>query len=101
MSEPKRIKKINSKEEYNAYMNEYMKKKYHENAEKTKQYKNALNIKKKYIIPDEIAERYKEEIYNVVKIKELMSGLSKGSFERFLMEYRELEFPLREKPTSV
>ena len=38
----------------NKYMSEYMKKKYNENPTQQRNYKNSLNIRKKYIIDNKV-----------------------------------------------
>ena len=76
----------------NKYMSEYMKKRYEENPNHYRKYKNSLNIKKKYHITDEIWEKYRENLYAVVSLKELIDDLPEGYFEKFLLEYRSLSF---------
>lgn len=79
----------------NKYMSEYMKKKYNENPIHHRRYKNSLNIKKKYYITDDIWEKYKENLYSVVSLKELIDDLPDGFFEKFLMDYKTLHFEKR------
>jgi hypothetical protein len=80
----------------NKYMSEYMKKKYNENPTQQRNYKNSLNIRKKYIIDNKVWEQYKENLYAVVTLKETIDTLPPGVFEKFLMEYKTLEFLKKE-----
>lgn len=79
----------------NKYMSEYMKKKYDENPQQHRRYKNSLNVKKKYHITDEMWEKYKDNLYAVVSLKEIIDELPDGFFERFLMDYKTLRFEKR------
>jgi len=79
----------------NKYMANYMKAKYDENPAQYRRYKNSLNVKKKYVIPDEVWTKYKENLYAVVSLKELIDDLPDGFFERFLMDYKTLHFEKR------
>ena len=88
MEEPK-VKKT---ADMNKYMSEYMKKKYEENPQQYRRYKNSLNIKKKYDIPEEISKKYKDNLYAVVSMKEIIDDLPAGFFEQFLMDYKTLDF---------
>jgi hypothetical protein len=76
----------------NKYMSEYMKKKYNENPTQQRNYKNSLNIRKKYLIDDKVWEQYKEHLYAIVTLKETIDTLPAGTFEKFLMEYKTLNF---------
>tara|TARA_R110000868_G_scaffold106164_8_gene291275 strand:+ start:330 stop:620 length:291 start_codon:yes stop_codon:yes gene_type:complete len=80
----------------NKYMSEYMKKKYNENPTQQRNYKNSLNIRKKYIIDNKVWDQYKENLYAVVTLKETIDTLPPGVFEKFLMEYKTLEFLKKE-----
>jgi len=80
----------------NKYMSEYMKKKYNENPQQHRRYKNSLNIKKKYVISDEVWDKYGENLHAVVSLKELIDDLPSGHFEKFLMEYKTLSFQKKE-----
>jgi len=86
--------KINKTADKTAYMNEYMKKKYHEDPIKTKMYKNSLNTRKKYKIDESTWAKYKHTLHHIVSIKEMIDQLPEGHFERFLLEYRNLKFEL-------
>jgi hypothetical protein len=88
MEEPK-VKKTSN---LNKYMSEYMKKKYNENPQQHRRYKNSLNVKKKYEISEETWSKYGENLYAVVSLKELIDDLPEGYFEKFLMEYKILSF---------
>ena len=83
-------------EDLNKYMADYMRKKYHENPKQQRKYKNSLNIKKKYVISDEVWTKYGENLHAVVSLKELIDDLPNGYFEKFLMEYKSLEFRKKE-----
>ena len=80
----------------NKYMSEYMKNKYNENPTQQRNYKNSLNIRKKYIIDNKVWEQYKENLYAVVTLKETIDTLPPGVFEKFLMEYKTLHFVKKE-----
>lgn len=76
----------------NKYMSSYMKKKYYENPIQHRNYKNSLNIRKKYIIDDKTWDKYKDNLYAVITLKETIDNLPEGTFEKFLMEYKTLHF---------
>jgi len=76
----------------NKYMSSYMKKKYYENPTQHRNYKNSLNIKKKYEINSATWEKYKDTLYAVITLKETIDTLPDGAFEKFLMEYKTLNF---------
>lgn len=76
----------------NKYMSEYMKKKYNENPKQQRNYKNSLNMKKKYNINNDVWEKYRENLYNIITLKETIDDLPEGLFEKFLMEYKNLQF---------
>ena len=78
------------------YMNDYMKKKYHEDPVKSKMYKNSLYTKKKYNINEETWNKYKENLHHIFKMKEMIDELPSGVFECFLMEYKTLSFKIKE-----
>jgi hypothetical protein len=80
----------------NKYMATYMKKKYDENPQQYRRYKNSLNIKKKYVISEEEWAKYGENLHAVVSLKELIDDLPTGYFEKFLMEYKSLNFRKKE-----
>ena len=79
----------------NKYMSSYMKKKYYENPVQHRNYKNSLNIRKKYVIDDKTWEKYKDNLYSVITLKETIDALPEGAFEKFLMEYKTLHFEKR------
>lgn len=85
----------------NKYMADYMKKKYHENPQHQRRYKNSLNVKKKYVISEEQWAKYGENLHAVVSLKELIDDLPEGYFEKFLMEYKSLEFRKKEKEPEI
>jgi len=76
----------------NKYMSTYMKKKYYENPTQHRNYKNSLNIRKKYVIDDKTWDKYKDSLYAVITLKETIDALPEGTFEKFLMEYKTLNF---------
>jgi hypothetical protein len=76
----------------NKYMSTYMKKKYYENPTQHRNYKNSLNIRKKYVIDDKTWDKYKDNLYAVITLKETIDALPEGTFEKFLMEYKNLHF---------
>ena len=80
----------------NKYMSEYMKKKYDENPTQHRCYKNSLNARKKYYIDEQTWDKYKENLHSVITLKETIDALPDGAFERFLMEYKTLDFKKRE-----
>jgi len=83
-------------DDLNKYMADYMRKKYHENPKQHRRYKNSLNTKKKYVISDETWSKYGENLHAVVSLKELIDDLPDGYFEKFLMEYKTLNFKKKE-----
>jgi len=85
----------------NKYMSDYMKKKYDANPALHRRYKNSLNIRKKYYITDEVWEKYKENLYAVITMKEMIDELPDGFFERFLMDYKSLNFRKKEEEHTL
>lgn len=81
----------------NKYMSNYMKQRYNENPQQYRRIKNTKNIKKKYDIPEEISKKYKDHLYAVVSMKEIIDDLPIGFFEQFLLDYKQLDFKLKEK----
>jgi hypothetical protein len=84
--------KVKKTADINKYMSEYMKKLYSKDPVKNRNYKNSLNIKKKYYISDELWNEYKEHLYNVVTLKEIIEELPEGMFEDFLAKYKTMKF---------
>ena len=84
--------KLNKTSNLNKYMREYMKKKYNENPSYQRNYKNSLNMKKKYVIADEVWSKYKENLYAIVIMKQFIDNMPDGIFEMFLMDYKKLNF---------
>ena len=84
--------KENKTSDINKYMSSYMKKKYYENPVQYRNYRNSLNIRKKYIIDDKTWAKYKDNLYAVITLKETIDNLPDGAFEKFLMEYKNLNF---------
>jgi hypothetical protein len=89
---PPTITKVKKTADLNKYMSEYMKKQYDKDPVKNRNYKNSLNIKKKYHINEDIWNEYKEQLYNVVQLKEIIDELPDGLFEKFLTKYKTLKF---------
>jgi len=83
-------------EDINKYMADYMRKKYKENPQQHRRYRNSLNIKKKYVISPEVWDKYGDNLYTVVSLKQLIDDLPDGYFEKFLMEYKSLNFRKKE-----
>jgi hypothetical protein len=79
----------------NKYMSSYMKKKYAENPTQHRNYKNSLNMRKKYVIDDKIWDKYKDSLYAVITLKETIDTLPEGTFEKFLMDYKNMHFQKR------
>ena len=48
-----------------------------------RKYRNTLNAKKKYTIPEPV-------VTGIIKMKEIIDGLPAGMFEHFLLEYKTL-----------
>jgi len=88
--------KVKKTENLNSYMNSYIKKRYENNPVYWRMYKNTLNVKKKYDIPADMAEKYKQSLHHVVKIKEMISELPDGVFETFLTEYKTMNLVKKE-----
>ena len=74
------------KEKNKKYMSSYMKKRYVEDPNKYKNYKNNFNIKKKYNVSTEQSLTWNENLYNIIKIKEIIDILPDGLFEKFLIQ---------------
>ena len=79
----------------NKYMASYMKNKYDQNPTQHRNYKNSLNIRKKYVIDEKTWDKYKDNLYAVITLKETIDALPEGAFEKFLMEYKTLNFQKR------
>ncbi len=84
--------KVKKTENMNKYMSNYMREKYNSNKVKMRMYKNSLTAKKKYEIDDETWEKYRENLHHIIMLKKLVDELPNGVFERFLMEFRTLNF---------
>ena len=81
---------------YNDYMCTYMKGRYEKDKIRGRLLKNCLNIKKRYYIDEITCEKYRENIYNIVKLKEIIALLPSGMFEQFMSEIDDLKFELIE-----
>lgn len=80
----------------NKYMSEYMKQRYEADPKQYRRYKNSLNTKKRYDIPEEVCKKYKDHLHAVVSMKEIIDDLPAGFFESFLMDYKNLNFTKKE-----
>ena len=74
------------------YMRNYMREYYNKNPLKSRKYRLSCNTRKKYVINDDLIEKYKEDIHHVVKIKTLLNELNPQSLIHFMNEYSSLEF---------
>ena len=84
--------KVKKTENMNSYMNNYIKKRYDNNPVYWRMYKNTLNIKKKYAVPEEWQDNYKHSLHHIIKMKEMIDELPEGVFETFLTEYKSMVF---------
>lgn len=87
--------KVKKTADINKYMNDYMKRKYNSDVVKMRMYKNSLASKKKYEIDDATWDKYRENLHHIIKLKKIVDELPNGVFERFLMEYKTLNFKKR------
>jgi hypothetical protein len=94
------VLKVKKTADLKKYMSEYMKKQYSKDPVKNRNYKNSLNIKKKYNINEDVWNEYKEQLYNVVQLKEIIDELPDGMFEKFLTKYKSLNFSKKFKKTK-
>lgn len=84
---------IQVKREINAkYMTIYMKQKYDENPQKSREYRNSMNTKRKYQISKEEWSKWKEHLHNVVKMKEIIDTLPSDIYQLFLKEQATMNF---------
>ena len=88
--------KENKTADYNRYMNDYIKRKYAENKTSARCYKNTLNLKKRVNFTDEQNEKYNIYLHHIYKMKEMIDELPDGMFEKFLSEYKNLNFTVKE-----
>ena len=77
-------------------MNEYIKKKYSENKANSRCYKNTMNLRKKVDFTKEQNENYSIYLHHIFKMKEMIDDLPDGMFEKFLSEYKNLNFMIKE-----
>jgi len=84
-----------TKEAYNAYMNEYMKKRYFEKIEDTKLYKKSIYIKKKYNIDDDTWKKYGQYLNNVIKITEMLRELPEDMADDLIVNHKEIRFEVK------
>jgi len=84
-----RMKKTDDRTTYNR---NYMKNRYAENPTYSRKYRNSCSMRKKYHIDDLTWKEFKEDLYNIIKIKELIEELNPGVFEKFLIKKNALKF---------
>lgn len=82
------------------YMSSYMKKKYYDNHSKTRNYKNSINIRKRYVIDEETWNKYKENLHAVITLKEIIDELPEEVFKEFMEEYQSLHFEKKKTDNS-
>lgn len=68
----------------------YIKKREDTDALPKRKYRNTLNAKKKYTIPEPVVKLFGDSLAGIIKMKEIIDGLPDGMFEHFLMEYKTL-----------
>jgi hypothetical protein len=88
----KKEKKEKKTADLKKYMATYMKKRYDKNPVQSRNYKNSLNIRNKYVIDDKTFDKFKDNLHAVVTLKEMIDSLPEGLFETFLMDYKTLHF---------
>lgn len=81
---------------HNEYMNAYLQKRYAENPVRAKQYKNSLNIRKKYDIDEETWKRYGYCLHSVISVCELLKNLPDDMAEHILENRGNLTFNRKE-----
>jgi hypothetical protein len=69
------------------YMKEYMKKRYENDKEKINKYQRSLRLKSKKNISNEMWEKYKDHLIDVVKLKEILSSLPIDIINEILLEH--------------
>ena len=74
------------------YMREYMNRRYKQNPTYAKKYRRTCALMKKINIDEKLYKKYKEDIHHIYEIKRLIDDLNDGNFERFLMEYKTIQF---------
>ena len=67
-----------------AYHREYYKKQPLEYLCKENKRRKSVAVKQQYIIDDDVAEIFKNDLGNIVRIHELINDLEKGSWEQYL-----------------
>ena len=74
------------------YFREYNKKRYENNKEILKKQKNTRNIRKKYNISTEYIERYGDDLYAIIKSKELLDSVEPSLVEQFFnIDYTQID----------
>lgn len=77
---------IKQNKNYNVYMKHYMKGHYNKNKNKIQNKRNSLNYIKKNNVPDDVAQKYGEYLYNVMKFKELLEATPRELINEILNE---------------
>jgi hypothetical protein len=68
------------------YMREYMKKKYHEDLEKSRGYKNSLKYKTRFTLPAEDLKEYGVYLADIYKLRKLKEKLPSVLWEKCLTD---------------
>ena len=69
------------------YMREYMKKRYNDDKDKAKKYQKALRWKTTKNIPNEMWDKYKHHLVEVIKLKEILGSLPAEIINEILQEH--------------
>ena len=69
------------------YMKEYMKNRYNNDKEKVKKYQKALRWKTTKNIPNEMWDKYKHHLVEVIKLKEILTSLPTEIINEILLEH--------------
>jgi len=69
------------------YMKEYMKKRYNNDKEKINKYQRSLRLKTKKNISNEMWEKYKDHLVDVVKLQEVLTSLPIDIINEILLEH--------------
>ena len=69
------------------YMKEYMKKRYNNDKEKINKYQRSLRLKSKKNISNEMWEKYKDHLVDVVKLQDVLTSLPIDIINEILLEH--------------
>jgi len=69
------------------YMKEYMKKRYNNDKEKINKYQRSLRLKAKKNISNEMWEKYKDHLVDVVKLQDVLNSLPIDIINEILLEH--------------